>query len=130
MALSLGQNVFCDCGIDVLEYTVKEIHQTEDMTYYTLRSKKGVGRNRFIEVSVFENKEGTIRYMELEDCSCDDSEDGLEPFTNGKYFTSLEAAKSSFAKTQIELIEANTEDLRRRIAENDRRIARWTSMLR
>lgn len=130
MALSLGQDVFCDCGMDVIEYTVKEIHQTEDMTYYTLRSKKGVGRNRFIEVSVFENKEGTIRYMQLEDSQFDDGEFAMEPFTEGKYFTTLEAAKSSFAKTQIELIEANTEDLKRRIAENDRRVARWTSMLK
>lgn len=130
MALSLGQDVFCDCGIDILEYTVKEIHQTEDMTYYTLRSKKGVGQHRFIEVSVFENKEGTIRYMELENCECDDSEYGLEPFTNGKYFTTIEAAKSSFAKTQIGLINDNTEDLKRRIAENDRRVARWASMLK
>ena len=130
MALSIGQDVFCDCQIDILEYSVKEIHQTEDMTYYTLRSKKGVGRHRFIEVSVFENKEGTIRYMELENCECDDSEFALEPFTDGKYFTTIEDAKSSFAKTQIGLIEDDTERLRHRIAENDRRAAKWASMLK
>jgi hypothetical protein len=129
MPLTLGQDVFCDCGIDILEYTVMEVRTSAERELYVLRSKKGVGRHRFIEVMVFENKEGTIRYMELDSSEMDDNEFDLEPFTSGKYFTTIEAARNSFARTQIDLIEDDTRKLKFRVAENDRRVSRWTTML-
>jgi hypothetical protein len=123
----LGQDVFCDCGLDILEYRVKEIRTSNEGTFYILQSKKGVGRHRCLEIIVYRNGEGTIRYFGLN--GTDDSEYGLEPFTEGHYFTTLGEAKNSFAQTQIALIDEDTKKLSERINTNNVRRERWTKML-
>ena len=129
MMLKLGQPIWCDCGIDILQYSVHEIRQNQQGDQYVLRSTKPIGRHREIEILVFINHEGTIRYLELIDTEMEDTEYGLGSFTEGRYFTDLASARNSFAKTQIELIQQDTIQLERRIMENRDRITRWEKML-
>ena len=127
--LQLRQDVFCDCGLDILEYTVKEIRDNSEGTFYILKAKKNVGAQGRIEILIYENGSGEYKYLELVGNEDWTEEYGLEPFTNGKYFTTLEAAKTSFAKTQIKLIEDREQKLVYELNELRTRKTRWEKML-
>jgi hypothetical protein len=129
MSLSLNQDVFCACSLDILEYSVKEVRSTDYGTFYVLRSKKPVGQHRFIELLLAEGSAGILRYIELDSTDADDCEYGLEPFTHGTYHTTLEAAKSAFAREQILLIESRETKVRQELEELARRKAKWATML-
>jgi hypothetical protein len=131
MLLTLGQEVFCDCGLDILEYKVVEVRQAETITTYVLKSKHRVGQHRGgIEIVVFINGEGRIKYLELNSTEREDCEFGLEPFTEGNYFTTLEEAKSSFAKTQIKLIDDRIAKLNRDLEDCQKSKRKWENLLK
>jgi hypothetical protein len=127
--LQLRQDVFCDCGLDILEYTVKEIRDNSEGMFYVLKAKKPVGSRGCIEILIYENSSGEYKYLELVENEDWTEEYGLEPFTNGKYFATREAAKTSFAKTQIQLIEERERKLLSELAELKTRKDRWEKML-
>lgn len=127
--LSIGQDVFCDCGIDILEYTVTEVRFTDQGTFYVLVSKKPVGAYTCLEIVIYQNGEGDLKYFGLHEPSEDNFEYGMEPFTGGRYFLNLQDAKDSYAKTQIGLIDDNINQIKARLVELESRKARWQKMI-
>jgi hypothetical protein len=123
--LNIGQSVFCACDIDILEYSVKEVRLSDSLTTYVLRSKKSVGRNRWVEVLVAHGASETLRYIELLGSDFGDCEYSLEPFTNGSYHTTLEAAKAQFGKVQVHLLENKRDQLKRDLANVEVQIKKW-----
>lgn len=128
--LSLGQDIFGACDIDVLEYRVTEVRETAEGMFYTLRSKRSVGQHRSIEIMIYENKEGNLRYFQLVDTEKEDCEYGLAPFVDCQYFRTLVDAKKHFAKNQVGLINSKIAELNRTLADYRSRKQRWETILR
>lgn len=128
--IQLRQDIWCACSVDILEYTVKEIRDSSEDTFYILKSKKGVGRFGSIEIMVYETTAMGLKFLELVSPESEYSEEyGLGPFTEGTYHTTLEAARDSMARQQITLLERNIFDLERRLAEEKVRKSKWEKML-
>lgn len=130
MRLQLRQDVWCACSVDILEYRVKEIRDSSEGTFYILKSKKGVGRFGSIEIMVYETTAMGLKFLELVSPESEYSEEyGLGPFTEGTYHTTLEAARKSFAETQIQLIDREIERLKRQLSDSEARKSKWEKML-
>lgn len=128
--LSLGQDIFGACDIDILEYRVMQVRETVEGMFYTLRSKKPVGQHSRIEIIIYENNEGNLCYFQLVDVEKEDCEFGLAPFVDCQYFRTLVDAKKHFAKNQVALIDNRIAELNRTLEDYRRRKQRWETILR
>lgn len=117
--MELGTLLYHPSSIDIIEYKVTAIHTYENHTAYSAKSTGNVGACGNIQILVAEDTFGSLRFIKLEE----DYEygNGLEDFTEGIYFTSIQQAKLEYYTKALHQAQANMEQKQRLYEEAKRR---------
>lgn len=101
-SLKIGTMLYHPFSMDVTYHKIIAITEYEDHKIYHARAEANVGACGRVEVSLFLDKKGALRFIELD--TSHEYDDGLQDFVEGQYYTNKNEAMLVFYDIQKTLV--------------------------